>query len=187
MSSTQLAGVASAFALVAYIPGVLGAFIDELSAWLPGESRGKAHLTLLPPRPLTLAAQMTADLLSDAVACLRPFKVELTAIERFRVTDVLYIALGRGADETYRAHAELNRGVFFFDEPFEYRPHVTLMVPKKYTDVGRAHREAKERWVEFRGAREFMVERLDLLRQDSDGEWENLRQIELAENGGPVS
>jgi hypothetical protein len=59
---------------------------------------------------------------------------------------------------------------------------VTLMVTKKYTDVGRAHREAKERWVGFRGPREFMVERLDLLRQDSEGEWENLRQIELTDS-----
>lgn len=182
MSSTQLAGVASAFALVAYIPGVLGAFIDELSAWLPGESRGKAHLTLLPPRPLALAAQRTADLLSDAVANLRPFKVELTKIERFPVTDVLYVALGDGSDEAYRAHAELNRGAFFFDEPFEYRPHVTLMVPKKATDVSRSHREAAARWEKFASTREFVVERLDLLRQDSEGEWANLLQIQLAED-----
>jgi 2'-5' RNA ligase len=161
---------------------VLGAFIDELSAWLPGESRGKAHLTLLPPRPVALATETTADLLSGALAHLRPFKVELTKIERFPVTDVLYIALGEGSDEAYRAHAELNRGVFFFEEPFEYRPHVTLMVPKKDTDVGRSHREAAARWGEFPSTRQFMVERLDLLRQDSEGEWENLRQIQLAED-----
>lgn len=182
-----MAGVASAFALVAYIPGLLGAFIDELSAWLPGERRGKAHLTLLPPRRLTLASPDAVDLLSTAAVNLKPFPVELTTIERFPVTDVLYIALGQGSDEAYRAHAELNRGVFSFEEPFEYRPHVTLMVPKKNTDVGRSHREATARWVRFASTRRFVVERLNLLRQDSEGEWENLRQIQLAADAEPVS
>jgi 2'-5' RNA ligase len=181
MSSTQLAGVASAFALVAYIPGALGAFIDELSASLPGESRGKAHLTLLPPRPIGLAVQKVVDSLTPALENLRPFEVELTGIARFPVTDVLYVALGEGGEQAYRVHAELNRGVFFYEEPFEYRPHVTLMVPRKATDVARSHRAAAERWAQFDTSKRFVVDRLDFLRQDSAGAWENLRQIRLAE------
>jgi 2'-5' RNA ligase len=182
MSTTQLAGVASAFALVAYIPGVLGSFIDELSASLPGESRGRAHLTLLPPRPLALAPQNAVDLLTAAIANLRPFEVELTEIARFPVTDVLYVALGDGGEQVFRAHAELNRGVFFYEEPFEYRPHVTLMVPKKDTDVIRSHHDAAARWAQFDMSRRFVVDRLDFLRQDSAGEWENLQQIGLVKS-----
>jgi 2'-5' RNA ligase len=183
MSTTQVAGIASAFALVAYIPGALGAFIDDLSASLPGERRGKAHLTLLPPRPLMLAPQAASDLLSAALSNLGPFEVELTEIARFPVTDVLYVALGEGGDEAHHTHAELNRGVFFYEEPFDYRPHITLMVPRKDTDVARSYRAAVERWAQFEASRRFLVDRLDFLRQDSGGAWENLWQIDLAGGG----
>jgi 2'-5' RNA ligase len=181
MSISQLAGVASAFALVAYINGKLGTFIDELSAWLPGESRAKAHLTLLPPRPLALGTEQAIDLMSAALASLQPFEVELTGIARFPVTDVLYVALGLGHDKAHQAHDELNRGIFFYQEPFEYRPHVTLMVPRKDTDVGRAHRGAAERWAQANMSKRFVVDRLDFLQQDSAGQWENLQQIRLGE------
>jgi 2'-5' RNA ligase len=180
MSTTQLAGVASAFALVAYIPGALGAFIDDLSASLPGESRGRSHLTLLPPRPLTVAPHAAGELLSAALSNFPPFEVGLTEISRFPVTDVLYIALGEGVDEARRAHVTLNRGPFAYQEPFEYRPHVTLMVPREKTDVDTLQRAATTRWTGFKSSKRFLVDRLDFLGQGPGGAWEKLRQIRLA-------
>jgi 2'-5' RNA ligase len=180
MSTTQLAGIASAFALVAYIPGALGAFIDELSASLPGERRGKSHLTLMPPRPLTLAPQTAGDLLSVALSNLGPFEVELTQVLRFPVTDVLYIGLSEGNEQAHRAHDILNQGIFFHQEPFEYRPHITLMVPRDNADVAQSQQAAEEQWAQLKESRRFLVDRLNLLRQDAGGGWENLRQIPLA-------
>jgi len=180
MSTTQLAGIASAFALVAYIPGALGAFIDNLSASLPGERRGRAHLTLLPPRPLSVAPQMAGELLSAALSAFSPFEVELTEIARFPLTDVLYIAVGNGGDQAHRAHAALNRGAFYYPEPFEYRPHVTLMVPQEKTDAGALQKAATAEWMQFNASKRFLVDRLDFLRQHPSGAWEKLREIHLA-------
>lgn len=179
MSTTQLAGLASAFALVAYIPGALGAFIDDLSASLPGASRGKSHLTLLPPRPLAVAPQAAGDLLSAALSNFPPFEVGLTEISRFPVTEVLYIALGEGGDEAHRAHATLNQGAFAYQEPFEYRPHVTLMVPQEKTNADTLQRAAARRWAGFKASKRFLVDRLDFLGQEPGGAWEKLRQIRL--------
>lgn len=181
MSTTQLAGVASAFALVAYIPGALGAFIDDLSASLPGESRGRSHLTLLPPRPVTVAPRAAGELLSAALSSFRPFEVGLTEISRFPVTDVLYIALGEGGDEAHRAHATLNKGAFAYEEPFEYRPHVTLMVPREKSDVDTLQRAAARRWGGFKASKRFLVDQLDFLGQGPGGAWEKLRQIRLTQ------
>jgi 2'-5' RNA ligase len=93
---------------------------------------------------------------------------------------VLYIALGEGNQQAHEAHAALNRGLLRYDEPFEYRPHITLMVPHNGVDVTRVHKEAAEQWAQFRETKKFRVDRLDFLRQHPSGVWENMRQIDLA-------
>ena len=41
------------YAVVSYISGELGDFVDELrSELMPAQSHLRAHITLLPPRPL---------------------------------------------------------------------------------------------------------------------------------------
>lgn len=180
MSTTQVAGIASVFALVAYIPGALGSAIDELSLSLSSARRGKAHLTLLPPRPLILSPQTAAGLLSNVLISLAPFEVELTEIARFPVTEVLYIDLGRGAEEAHRAHETLNQGLFFYEEPFEYRPHVTLTPAGEQADALRLEQRAIEQWAQVTTSKRFVVQRLDLLRQDRTGGWQSLERIQLS-------
>ena len=42
----------SQFALVAYIPDPLGRFLDDLRVELTPDCKPRAHVTILPPRPL---------------------------------------------------------------------------------------------------------------------------------------
>jgi 2'-5' RNA ligase len=114
------------------------------------------------------------------LAAFTAFDVELTEITRFPVTDVLYIALGRGHEDAYRAHSALNRGIFAYQEPFEYRPHVTLMVPRAGADIDGSQQASARKWAEFKGSKRFPVDRLDFLRQDAAGGWERVREIYLA-------
>ena len=44
------------FALVAYIPEPLGAFLQSMRHDLPGQENPQAHITVLPPRPLKAPA-----------------------------------------------------------------------------------------------------------------------------------
>jgi 2'-5' RNA ligase len=180
MSTIRLTGGAASLALVAYIPGALGAFIDSLSDSLPGERRGRAHLTLLPPRPLTVSPYKASKLISGALADIPPFEVELTKIVRFPSTNVIYIALGAGFHEAYRAHNALNQGPFHYPEPFDYHPHITISVPEEGANPDSLERLAAEAWAGFNGARRFTVDALDFLQQCGTDEWEKLCQIELS-------
>lgn len=166
-------------ALVAYIPGALGTFIDALSDSLPGGRRVRSHLTLLPPRPLRVPPHQASKLISCALADMPAFEVELTNVVRFPLTGVLYIALGTGFHEASGAHKVLNQGAFYYPERFEYHPHITLAVPQDGVDVDSLEHSAAETWARFDGSRSFSVNVLDLLQQSTSDEWEKLSQIGL--------
>jgi 2'-5' RNA ligase len=179
MWTTQMAGAASVFALVAYIPGSLGEFLDALRESFPGHRGGRAHLTFLPPRPLHITQEVAAPLLSKALSNFQPFEVELTDVLRFPITDVLYIGIGEGSMQAHRLHEILNQGSFAADEAFEYRPHITLALPPAGADVETWQRRATDCWHRYPNAKRFPVNQLDFLQQLPDGTWEKRWQTVL--------
>ena len=44
----------------------------------------------------------------------------------FEQTSVVFCEIGRGREELFELHEAMNIGGLYFDEPFEYHPHVTL-------------------------------------------------------------
>jgi 2'-5' RNA ligase len=167
-----MAGAASVFALVAYVPGPLGEFLDRLRESFPGYRGGKAHLTFLPPRPLRLSLETAAPLLSKALEKFPAFEVELTDILRFPITDVLYIGVGEGSIQAHRLHKILNQGSLAYEEAFEYRPHITLALPPVGADIKAWQRKAADCWDRYANSRRFPVNQLDFLQQLPDGTWE---------------
>src|SRR5664279_3998342 len=114
------------FALVIYIPGPLGKFLDDLRRELVPGCNPHAHVSLLPPRPLAVDWQVASDQVRSITDRWTPFEVELTGIEIFPVTDVIYIEVGAGASELRRIHTAMNAGPLGFQDPFPYHPHITL-------------------------------------------------------------
>src|SRR5215470_14745545 len=81
----------SIFALVIYIPGTLGRFLDDLRRELVPHSNPHAHVSVLPPRPLAVDWRKASGQVRSVLGSWTPFEIELTDIAVFPVTDVVYI------------------------------------------------------------------------------------------------
>src|SRR5689334_3885027 len=78
------------FALVIYIPDPLGRFLDDLRRELVPHYNPHAHVSVLPPRTLSVAVATASEQARALVEGFNPFEVELTDIGIFPHTDVIY-------------------------------------------------------------------------------------------------
>src|SRR5689334_9742231 len=142
------------FALVIYIPDPLARFLDELRVELVAGCRPRAHVTVLPPRPLTdvEAALEEARIMAPEFP---PFEIEAAEVEIFPKTNVLYIGLERGADEMRVMHDAMNTGPLAFNEPHIFHPHITLAQEFDAADTARLWALAQKRWRDYTGPRAF--------------------------------
>jgi 2'-5' RNA ligase len=167
------------FALVIYIPPPLGRFLDELRRELVPHYNPHAHVSVLPPRPLRVdweAASGEARALTEGWP---PFDVELTTIEVFPKTDVIYIEIGQGAEELYSLHSAMNRSALEFQEPYPYRPHITLAQDVCRDRVAELTELARLRWAEFRGPRTFHADRAVFVQNTVANCWLDLAEYSL--------
>src|SRR5665213_1310945 len=118
-------GRINSFALVSYLTGPLADLLDEIRHDFAPDSRAKAHLTILPPRPLECFGGLTA--IPDALQQLQtrlqnfaPFDVELGDIEVFPDTHVIYVSIKTGFAELERMHQALNSGFLSCQDPHNY-------------------------------------------------------------------
>src|SRR4249920_846933 len=103
----------NSFALVSYLPGELADLLDEIRHDFAPQSRAKAHVTILPPRPLIESSGEASDkAAAEAMEQLRvrlqefpPFKVDLGEIEVFEGTQVIYVSIQNGFAELEHMHS----------------------------------------------------------------------------------
>jgi 2'-5' RNA ligase len=165
----------NSFALISYLPEPLAGFLNLLRCELVPRCEARTHVTVLPPRPLATGLPETAwHDLSDALEGFAPFRVELTSIEVFQGTNVIYLSVGAGYRELERMHAALNQGPLQFKEPYEYHPHVTLAQQLAPEDVDSAVARARARWREFPYSHSFLVDRLVFVQNTQENEWADL-------------
>jgi 2'-5' RNA ligase len=183
MSSTQMARTAApVFTLVAYLPDPLGGYLNAMREALPGHKAGNVHLTLLPPRPVAANLDSAYFELGRALGEFDCFEVTLTDVTTFEDTGVVYIAVDQGQQESRRIHQKLNRGLFAFTEPFDYKPHITLVRPTDEANRRSVQAEAVKLWQRCPFPRKFELSSVDFLRQTQDGKWEKLWQKALGES-----
>jgi hypothetical protein len=172
------------FALVIYVPGPLGRFLDDLRRDLVPHYNPRAHVSVLPPRQLAVEWQIASGQLRALSEMWRPFDIELTRIAVFRATDVIYLELGdEAATELRRMHAAASRRLAF-NEPFEYHPHVTLaqeIAPERVTEM---RERAERQWREYQGPRRFHAERAIFVQSAPGNCWVDLAEYPL---GVPVA
>jgi 2'-5' RNA ligase len=164
----------NSFALVSYLPEPLAGFLDRLRAELVAECRAKAHVTVLPPRPLLSSADEAWRELVDGIHDFEPIRVELGRVEVFPVSQVLYLSVNAGHVELKRLHQALNKGALGYEEPFKYHPHVTLAQDLEPGHVSEAAELAAARWSEFKQARAFTVDRLTFVQNTLENRWTDL-------------
>ena len=179
----------SLFALVIYLPDPLGGFLDDLRLEMVPCCNPHAHVSVLPPRPLPVAPHaVIEEAIEEArgiVSAFPPFDIELGRVEKFDVSDVIYISVEGGAEQLHRMHDSLNRGALAFQEPFAYHPHVTLAQKIAADQVEALVELANRRWREFRGPRRFRAESTVVVRNTRGNQWIDLASAPL--HAVPVS
>jgi len=167
------------FALVTYIPAPLGEFLDQLRRELVPGDDPRAHVSLLPPRPLSGGWRPAWAEVRNALQNRPAFEVELTGIRTFPVTDVIYLEVGAGAAELCQIHTAMNSNSLTFQEPFAYHPHVTLAQDISHQHVADLLKLAERRWREYRGQRSFPVERAVFVQNTISDRWLDLAEYQL--------
>ena len=178
----------NSFALVSYLPGALAELLDEIRHDFAPESRAKAHVTILPPRPIfEFPGEAAGNAVAEAMEQLRvrlqefpPFKVALGEIEIFEGTHVIYASIQTGFAELERMHSALNTGRVAFQEPYPYHPHVTIAQELAPEDVHNAAQFARWRWSEFKHSRSVWIDRLTFVQNTLENYWTDLAMLNLS-------
>lgn len=173
------AGRIDSFALVCYLPGALGAFLDRLRSELVVTCSARSHVTILPPRPLAGPESMAKRQIAERIPECHPFRIDLGKVELFDGTKVVYLGLCCGDKQLRTMHDALNVEALGFPEPFVYHPHVTLAQGLSPDDVAEATELASARWNEFQHSRSFQVETLTFVQNTTTNNWLDLVEYEL--------
>ncbi len=171
------------FALVIYVNDPLATFLDDLRLQLVHGCKPRAHMTVLPPRPL-VAIHPALEQAEVQLAQFSPFEIEMHDIEIFPRTNVIYLGI-RGGDSILREiHAAMNTGALGFDEPYDYHPHITLAQDFDAAELPRLEAIARECWQSWRGPRTFPAERVAFVQNTDTKNWLDLAEFSLG--GAPV-
>src|SRR5580692_3659835 len=105
----------NSFALISYLPEPLAGYLNSLRCELVPRCQARTHVTILPPRPLAAGLPDSAwrDL-SVLLDNFPPFRIDLTSIDIFPGTNVIYLSIGAGFHELEGMHRALNRGPLEF-------------------------------------------------------------------------
>src|ERR1700687_1395893 len=107
-------------ALVSYIPEPLAGFLDRLRQELVPNCFLKAHVTILPPRPLTSSPEAAWEVIRTEAPRFAPFEIQFGNVEVFPVSDVIYIQIATGSDKLNEMHDAMNSGGLKRQEDYAY-------------------------------------------------------------------
>jgi 2'-5' RNA ligase len=168
----------NSFALVSYIPGRLGDFITRLRQDLVPGCVARSHVSILPPRSLNIDAQVAAEQIRKGLAPFSSFQLDMPRIRVFEQTSVIFCEIGIGREELFELHAAMNVNGLYFDEPFDYHPHVTLaqgLMPETLPAVY----EKATRWWKDAPPSQVTIETVTFVQNSVENIWIDLEECEL--------
>jgi 2'-5' RNA ligase len=172
------------FALVIYIPDPLARFLDDLRKELTPGCLPRAHVTILPPRPLIFSVDAATERARSIVSGFAPFDILLGGVEIFQSTDVIYIGIKDGEQELRDLYRTLNTGSLASDEQYPFQPHITLaqdLIPGHVQEILEL---ARKRWSACPHSRRIRADRAFFVQSKDDGTWADLAEFRL--QGVPV-
>ncbi|HLI02943.1 MAG TPA: 2'-5' RNA ligase family protein [Terracidiphilus sp.] len=154
------------YAAVAYVRSPVGSFVEELRRELhPAHTHADAHVTVLPPRPLSGTEQRALDLLAEVCRSTQTFEVTMGDVETFSpLTPTVFLRVARGAYRLRELHDKLNRDVLYFDEPWPYMPHLTIAKVDTTEEARKVLEISRRRWQEYTGPRAVRIESLTFVK-----------------------
>ena len=174
----------NSYALVSYIPGPLGLYVDRIRRELDSSCVAQAHVTILPPRSLSEVGETTKAELAEALQNYPPFGVKLETVQVFESTAVIYLSIGPGMAQLKQLHERLNQGSLAVSEVHLYHPHVTLAQDFAAEEIAGRMELARARWAEFQNERGFEVERLTFVQNTASNRWLDLADFPLGLSSG---
>jgi 2'-5' RNA ligase len=169
----------NSFALVSYIPEPLAGFLDRMREELVPDCFLRAHVTILPPRPITSSPCAAWDLVRWFAPQFAPFEVDMTGVEVFPVSDVIYVNIADGAQQLTQMHAAMNADGLRFLEPYSYHPHVTLAQNLQPDQVDELMHVARARWAEWPFPKKFRVDKAVFVQNTRRCGWIDLGECRL--------
>jgi hypothetical protein len=169
----------NSYALVSYIPGRLGDFITELRQDLVKTCVARSHVSILPPRPLSVDPDIVADQIRTSLLPFSPFELDMPRIGVFEQTSVIFCEVGTGRDELIELHEAMNTGGLAYDEPFEYHPHVTLAQGFNPENLLEMYEMAVRRWKESAPPSHVLIETVTFVQNTANNVWIDLDECEL--------
>ena len=169
----------NSYALVSYLSGPLAEFLDGLRERLAPGCVARAHITVLPPRPIAGTAASAWEELAQRLQEFPPFAVELGEVQVFGESQVIYVAVKAGGAELEDMHRALNRGPVAFEEPFAYHPHITLAQVLVSETVPSTLEQARRLWEQSPRPRGFVLDRLTFVRNTLENHWMDLAAADL--------
>jgi 2'-5' RNA ligase len=169
----------NAFALVTYLPDPLGKFLDDLRRELVPGCVPHAHVTVLPPRPISATPQVAIETVRSHISDFVPFEIELGQVQVFPETDVVYLSIVRGFKELLQMHRALNVPPLQYKEPYPYHPHITLAQDLTRQQSIELESLARRRWSEFPHPHAFKAESFVFVQNRARNYWIDLAQFHL--------
>jgi len=154
------------YAAVAYVHSPVGIFVEELRRELhPAHTHADAHLTILPPRPLSGTEQQAIDLLTEVCRNVTPFEVTMGDVETFiPVTPTVFLRVAHGAYRMRELRDLADRGVLFYREPWPYMPHLTVVKADTDDEALKILDIARQRWKVYTDTRQVRISSLTLVK-----------------------
>lgn len=175
----------NSFALVSYIPDPLGAFLDRLRSELVPGCTARSHVTVLPPRALEASPEAALSFLHRELQDRPPFPLELTQVQVFEETSVIYVGIGAGAKPLLELNRSLNRDGLAFPAPYPFHPHVTLAQNLPPGSLEATLALARKRWAGFQGRLRFEIEALTFVQNTLENQWLDIERISLVTTASP--
>ena len=170
------------YAVIAYLRGRLGQFVDEQRDKLnPEYSSALAHVTILPPRPLIFPPDELVTSLRKRCAHREPFDVTVEGVNTFwPANGVVFLSMSAGFDQLLAMHRELNVADLRHSEPYPFVPHITIAQNLDDQATQEALVDLSNAWEKYDGEKSFRVETLVLVQQSEGTRWRNLAPIPLS-------
>jgi 2'-5' RNA ligase len=169
------------YALVGYVKSPAGEFVENLRRDLhPDLPHLAAHLTILPPRPLSGSESSALQTLERLCGDEEPFHVTLGQVETFiPVTPTVFIRVDLAAGQMCALHQKLNTEALSFAEEWPYIPHLTIAKMGAEEPARAAYEIARQRWSDYAGSRSILLDKLTFVREDAQNCWVDLAPVLL--------
>jgi 2'-5' RNA ligase len=179
MSGCNGGGPYNSFAVVGYVPEPAGEFINRLRREFEPDCPARAHITILPPRPLPCSPDDAWRQLRGSLSDFHTLHIELKEVKIFPDSDVIYLSIGAGYQDLEHMHKQLDQDLCRGDEAWRYTPHITLARPTEGQDLAANFDLASRRWEEFGHTREFTLDEVTFVQNTSGQNWTDLERFRL--------